>query len=60
MIQIPRLYSVYRKANMISSLGEMLSNIFTPLFEVTKDPNTHPKLHIFLSNLHGFDSVGKF
>jgi hypothetical protein len=29
----------------------MLDNIFEPLFEVTRDPSTHPHLHLFLSHV---------
>ena len=29
----------------------MLDNIFEPLFEVTKDPSTHPQLHVLLSQV---------
>jgi len=57
MIQIPRIYTVYRKANMISNFKEMLDNIFRPLFEVTIDPSTHPELHLFLKLVVGFDTV---
>ena len=32
-------------------------DIFEPLFEVTRDPTTHPELHIFLQRVIGFDSV---
>ena len=31
-----------------SRLPQLLANIFTPLFEVTRDPNSHPQLHLFL------------
>lgn len=45
-----------------------ISDIFLPLFEVTKDPSLNPKLHMFLQQiryeislkshvLSGFDSV---
>jgi AMP deaminase len=27
------------------------------LFEVTKDPSSHPELHVFLQRIVGFDSV---
>eukprot|EP00484_Ammonia_sp_Unknown_P028508 CAMPEP_0197033308 /NCGR_PEP_ID=MMETSP1384-20130603/11747_1 /TAXON_ID=29189 /ORGANISM="Ammonia sp." /LENGTH=971 /DNA_ID=CAMNT_0042463099 /DNA_START=24 /DNA_END=2939 /DNA_ORIENTATION=+ len=57
MIQIPRLYSVYRSQNMVSDFGAMLDNIFRPLFEVTIDPRSHPKLHLFLNLVAGFDTV---
>lgn len=35
----------------------MLADVFGPLFEVTQDPKTHPKLHIFLQRVIGFDVV---
>jgi len=57
MIQIPRLYSTYKKAGNINSLQDMLRNIFDPLFEVTMDPSTHPKLHTFLQSVVGIDCV---
>jgi len=31
--------------------------MFQPLFEVTQNPQAHPKLHIFLQRVIGFDSV---
>jgi AMP deaminase len=35
----------------------LVVDIFEPLFEVTKDPSTHPELFIFLQRVVGFDSV---
>jgi hypothetical protein len=32
-------------------------DVFKPLFEVTKDPSSHPKLHVFLQRVVGFDTV---
>lgn len=32
-------------------------DIFLPLFEVTKDPRSHPELHVFLQRVIGFDNV---
>ena len=32
-------------------------DVFTPLFEVTKDPTSHPELHVFLQRVCAFDSV---
>jgi len=58
MIRTPRIYPIFRKANMISSFQEMIENIFRPLFEVTIDPSTHPELHLFLKLVEGFDCVG--
>ena len=37
--------------------ASVTSDIFQPLFEVTKDPRTHPELHVFLQRVIGFDSV---
>lgn len=33
------------------------SDVFEPLFEVTRDPSTHPELHVFLQRVVGFDTV---
>ncbi|CAO4365926.1 unnamed protein product [Caenorhabditis nigoni] len=57
LIQIPRLYDVYRLKNMIKNFDDMLDNLFTPLFEVTNDPSSHPELHLFLQQVSGIDSV---
>ncbi|KAF9361450.1 AMP deaminase [Mortierella sp. AD094] len=57
LIQVPRLYSVYKANNTIDNFGDIIQNIFKPLFEVTQDPSSHPNLHIFLQRVIGFDSV---
>lgn len=57
LIQIPRLYGMYQANRLVRTFAEMLDNIFTPLFEVTADPATHPKLHLLLQQVVGFDSV---
>ncbi|EJD76724.1 adenosine monophosphate deaminase [Loa loa] len=57
LIQIPRLYDVYRSKKMVKNFDEMLDNIFTPLFEVTNDPESHPYLFRFLQQISGIDSV---
>lgn len=57
LIQVPRLYDVYYKSGIVKSFAEVVHNIFKPLFEVTQDPSSHPKLHIFLQRVIGFDSV---
>lgn len=57
LIQVPRLYSLYKSMKTVDNFEEVIINIFKPLFEVTKDPSTHPKLHIFLQRVIGFDSV---
>jgi len=57
LIQIPRLFNVYRKAGFITNFQEMLDNIFLPLFEATVDPNSHPEVDCFLKQVVGFDMV---
>ncbi|KAM7184164.1 hypothetical protein V8F20_012336 [Naviculisporaceae sp. PSN 640] len=57
LIQIPRLYDVYKASGLMDNFEKVVTNIFQPLFEVTKDPTSHPKLHIFLQRVIGIDSV---
>lgn len=57
LIQIPRLYDVYKASGTMETYEQIIKNIFQPLFEVTKDPNSHPKLHVFLQRVIGIDSV---
>lgn len=57
LVQIPRLYDVYKASSLMDTFEQIVKNIFQPLFEVTKDPSSHPKLHVFLQRVIGFDSV---
>lgn len=57
LIQIPRLYDIYKANGTITNFSQLLHNIFHPLFEVTKDPKTHPELHVFLQRVVGIDCV---
>jgi AMP deaminase len=57
LIQIPRLYDVYKASGLMESFEQTVKNVFRPLFEVTKDPTSHPELHVFLQRVIGFDSV---
>lgn len=57
LIQIPRLFDIFKSNKLMNNFQEMLSNIFLPLFEVTNNPNSHPELHKFLQYVIGFDSV---
>lgn len=57
LIQVPRLYNLYKETNLVDNFQDVIRNIFQPLFEVTKDPISHPKLHVFLQRVIGFDSV---
>lgn len=57
LVQVPRLYDVYKGTKLMDNFEQIVVNVFKPLFEVTKDPSSHPKLHIFLQRVIGFDSV---
>ena len=52
----PILWNHFRTCWIVRILS-LNSDIFGPLFEVTKNPKSHPKLHIFLQRVIGFDSV---
>ncbi|KAJ4961089.1 hypothetical protein NE237_020999 [Protea cynaroides] len=57
LIQLPRLYNIYRQMGIATSFQNILDNVFIPLFEVTIDPNSHPQLHVFLKQVVGLDLV---
>lgn len=57
LIQCPRLYNIYKSASQVENFFDLMRNIYEPLFEVTKNPQSHPKLHVFLQRVIGFDSV---
>ncbi|KAI9778516.1 MAG: AMP deaminase [Geoglossum umbratile] len=57
LIQVPRLFDVYKSTGLMDNFQDVIVNLFQPLFEVTKNPSSHPKLHIFLQRVIGFDSV---
>ncbi|KAF8170918.1 AMP deaminase, partial [Pholiota molesta] len=58
LIQVPRIYEVYKANGSIRTFEDIvISECFKPLFEVTKDPRSHPELHIFLQRVVGFDTV---
>ncbi|XP_067135225.1 AMP deaminase 2 isoform X2 [Centruroides vittatus] len=57
LIQVPRLYDVYKINNLVENFQEILENIYMPLFEATNNPKSHPELFKFLQYVVGFDSV---
>jgi AMP deaminase len=57
LVQVPRLFDVYKATGLMDNFQQVIINVFQPLFEVTRDPTSHPKLHIFLQRVIGFDSV---
>ena len=57
LIQVPRLFDVYKSSGLMENFEQVVINLFQPLFEATQDPNKHPNLHIFLQRVIGFDTV---
>jgi AMP deaminase len=57
MIQVPRIFQVYKKSGIVHSFAQLLENVFLPLWEVTLNPSKDPILARFLENISGFDSV---
>ncbi|XP_071993770.1 AMP deaminase 1 [Engystomops pustulosus] len=57
MIQIPRIYDIFRAQKFVPHFGKMLENIFMPVFEATVNPNANKELSVFLRHITAFDSV---
>uniref|UniRef100_A0AAR2LHU5 AMP deaminase n=1 Tax=Pygocentrus nattereri TaxID=42514 RepID=A0AAR2LHU5_PYGNA len=57
IIQVPRIYDIFKSRKLIANFAKMLENIFLPLFEATVNPQKHKELHVFLKYVTGFDSV---
>lgn len=57
MIQIPRLFALYRSSGLLNNFGEMLENIFGPIFQASLNPEAHPHVARFLQHISGFDTV---
>ncbi|KAL3617478.1 hypothetical protein CASFOL_037799 [Castilleja foliolosa] len=57
LVQLPRLYNIYKDMGIVTSFQNILDNIFLPLFEVTVDPDSHPQLHVILKQVVGLDLV---
>ncbi|XP_071382086.1 AMP deaminase 3b [Centroberyx affinis] len=57
MIQIPRIYDIFRSRKIVPHFAKMLENIFLPLFEATVNPQKNKAIHVFLKYVTGFDSV---
>ena len=52
LLQVPRLYNVYKEMGITHSFQNILDNIFIPLFEVSVNPGSHPQLHVFLEQVY--------
>ncbi|CAO1637071.1 unnamed protein product [Parajaminaea phylloscopi] len=57
LVQVPRLYEVYKGNGTVETFQDLLSNVFKPLFACTLNPQKHPKMHMFLQRVVGFDLV---
>lgn len=57
LIQVPRLYDIFKSNKLLTSFQSIIDNIFKPLFDATNNPSQHPELHKFLQYVLGFDSV---
>lgn len=57
IVQVPRLYGIYRQNKILSSFEDLLTNIFLPLWQASIDPEKHPFLNYFLAHVSGFDLV---
>ncbi|KAM8938739.1 AMP deaminase 3 [Pelodytes ibericus] len=57
MIQVPRIFDIFRSKKILPDFSKMLENIFLPLFEATINPSDHKELYLFLNYVTGFDSV---
>ncbi|XP_065117582.1 AMP deaminase 3 isoform X1 [Paramisgurnus dabryanus] len=57
IIQVPRIYDIFKSRKLVPNFAKMLENIFLPLFEATVNPQKHKELHVFLKYVTGFDSV---
>ncbi|KAJ6657934.1 hypothetical protein lerEdw1_001724 [Lerista edwardsae] len=58
MIQVPRIYDVFRSKNFLPHFGKMLENIFVPVFEATINPQANKELSVFLR--HHYREYGYF
>lgn len=57
LIQIPRLYRVYRKVDSVQSFNDMIANIFGPIIDATLHPENNVLLSELLKIIVGFDTV---
>ncbi|XDV28797.1 hypothetical protein PO909_032010, partial [Leuciscus waleckii] len=57
IIQVPRIYDIFRSKRIVPNFAKMLENIFLPLFQATVNPQKHKETHVFLKHVTGFDSV---
>lgn len=57
LIQVPRLYNIYKATGQVRCFKDMIMNIFGPVVEATLHPEKYPEIAFLLSEIVGFDSV---
>jgi AMP deaminase len=57
LIQVPRLWRIFRAKHTDQSFQGMLDNLFIPMFEATLYPEQNPEVAQFLNHVVGIDSV---
>lgn len=57
LVQVPRLYGVFRGYGKVGSFSHFLRNIFGPLVKATQAPEKAPEICRFVETVVGFDSV---
>ncbi|XP_019369305.1 PREDICTED: AMP deaminase 1 [Gavialis gangeticus] len=57
MIQVPRIYDVFRAKNFLPHFGKMLENVFVPIFEATLNPRANKELSVFLRHVSATQGV---
>ena len=57
VVQVPRIYQLWKQTGDLESFQDMIDNTFRPLFEATLHPETNPVLTRFLEHVVAFDSV---
>mmetsp|Transcript_45118 Transcript_45118/g.107286 ORF Transcript_45118/g.107286 Transcript_45118/m.107286 type:complete len:747 (+) Transcript_45118:81-2321(+) len=57
LIQVPRLYKLFKGLGAVKNFADVLLNVFQPLFEATIDPKGNEDIHYLLQQVVGFDSV---
>jgi AMP deaminase len=57
LIQVPRLYSVYKASRQVGNFQDLVINLFAPVVEATLHPDRYPEISKFLEEIVGFDSV---
>jgi AMP deaminase len=61
IVQVPRLWRIFcmkgKGGVEKKSFQDMLTNLFSPIFEATLYPDKHPEIAELLKHIVGFDSV---